>query len=490
MKLLNGFHLTGLLAVTGLSMTSPAHAMPSKGGYRAYLAECHAKHVCNGSYLVARKGKTVFAGAFGDAGDQAGTPLTVDSAFDIGSISKQFTAFAVLRLAAEGRLALDTRVVRYLSDFPYPDVTVAQLMSHSSGLPDAMPYYTKRLRQGGGKPVTGADIVSVLAETRMPAVAAPGAQFKYSNTGYMVLATLVERVSGMPFAVYLERRFFKPLGMKNTLLPIPGGKQEIRGRAFGFVPAVVGDRRAVDQIPGLFMRGAGGIYSTVPDLLRWQNAVTAGRVVPRRWVALARAPTRLSDNSTIPYGFGLALKPDVAGAARISHAGHWRAFKSDLSWYPGGDVTVIQLTNNGEDDSVDANAAALAMIAVGREPPPLREPIVWELARRVGDASALHRWFAEERAREPRRYDIQESALNALGYAYLQRKEAIHAVNVFVLATQAFPGSANAFDSLADAQEAVGDIRGAYESVQSAAKLEPGSASHGKRAEKLKARLR
>lgn len=492
MRWASRYRVFGLLASCALlfAPTVAAAATAGAGAYRAYLAECQAKHICNGTYLIARDGKPVFSGAFGDAGDAARTPLTMESAFDIGSISKQFTAMAVLQQVAAGRLSLDGRVADYLHGFPYPDVTVAQLLSHTSGIADAMPHYTNLIRQGGSRlPITFTDIVSVLADNRMPAVSPPGARYAYSNTGYVVLAALVEKVTGQAFDEYLEQRFFKPLGMKDTHLLTPGAEGVIRHRAFGFAAGPAGERRTVDQIPGLYLRGAGGIYSTASDLLRWMNALAAGRVVPRELLRLAMTPARLSDGSSVPYGFGLSLKPDVLGRRRISHGGHWRAFKSDLSWYQDTGITVIQLTNNDENRSVDDNAAALARIATGGTPPALLEPIGWALVGKLPDGDAARSWFAKELARSSQRYEIRETALNSLGYTYLKLGKSGYAIEVFKLAALAFPQSANAFDSLADAYEAAGNVRGAYESMRSAVALDPASAAYAKRAETLKARL-
>lgn len=367
-----------------------------------------------------------------ESGDEARTPLTIDSAFDIGSSSKQLTAMGVLRQVAAGNVSLNGKVADYLPSFPYAEVTVAQLLSHTSGIADAVPYYTDLIRQGGSRlPVTGTDVVSVLVDNHVPAAESPGTRYMYSNTGYMVLAVLVEQVTGQDFGEYLEQSFFKPLGMKNTRLLTPGTEGAIRRRAFGFADTPFWERRVIDQISGFYIRGAGGIYSTAPDLLRWVNALQADRVVPRQLLALATTPFLLSDGSSVPYGFGLSLKPDVLDGHRISHGGHWRAFKSDLSWYPDTGVTVIQLTNNNQDDSVDDNAAALARIATGGTPPPLLEPIVWALVGNLADGDAAHSWFKEQLSHSPRRHDIDESDLNILGYAYLKRKDAGLAVKVF-----------------------------------------------------------
>lgn len=479
------------LFAAGHALAAPKPQEPS-GSFFGYLNNCHKAHVCNGVYLVARNGKPVFEGAFGDAGDEQKTALKTTDRFDIGSISKQFTAMAVLKLVADGQLTLDDKLATHFPTFPYPDITIQQILSHTSGIPDVMPHYSSQLRGNPqGAPITGADIISVLAKTSLPAEFSPGARYSYSNTGYIALAALVEHVARQPFDTYLAKSFFRPLGMKNTFLRTPDNADFVAGRALGFRPAPIGDRRLVDQVPRFFARGGGGIYSTASDLLKWQNALNTGRVVPRRLYKLATTPAPLLDGKVAPYGLGFSLKPDVAGVRRVSHAGHWRAFKSDLSYYPESGITVIQLTNNSEDDSVDTNASALAMIATGTTPSPILGPIGWDLVERLnsGDAEQVQIWFKTEYAANPQRYKIQEVDLNSIGYTYLNQKIADKAETVFTLATLAFPRSANALDSLADAQEARGDIRSAYASIVAALVIEPSSDSLRKRAALLQSRL-
>jgi CubicO group peptidase (beta-lactamase class C family) len=449
--------------------------------YEAYLTQCHEAYVCNGTYLVARSGKVVFAGAVGDGGGADQAPLSVDSAFDIGSVSKQMTAAAVLMLAAEGRLSIDDRVAEHLPRFPYAEVTIAQLLSHTSGIPDVLGDYAEEgLSSEGGQSavVDGADIVRFLAEKAPPTIAPPGSEYAYNNTGYMVLASLVESVSGRPFADFLQDTFFTPLGMANTRLRTPANDEAIADRVWGFRPRPAG-RQAQDQIPRLYIRGAGGVYSTVEDLLLWQKALNQGLVRTDLW-ARATAPAVLTDGTTVPYGFGLSLKPDVDGRARISHGGHWRAFRSDLSYFPAEDLVVIQLTNNAEDDSVDENVSALRRIAEGGAPAPVVRRIEWDLFDRVEtqDGEQVRAWFQSELNSAPRRFAFSETELNALGYSYLHSGQDQRAALVFELTTIAFPESANAWDSLADAHEALGDNGAALEAVKMAVQLEPSSATY------------
>ena len=459
----------------------------NKAGQFHYLQHCHKAHVCNGVYLVARHGKPIFIHAFGEAGDAKRSPLSTNSSFDIGSISKQFTAMAILKLEAEGKLSTSDDVSLYLPEFPYSNITIAQLLSHTSGIPDISPEYTKMVMSGPlQSPITFSRAVSMLVAKDAPLVFESGARYEYSNTGYFILANLVEKVADQPFDKYLERTFFNPLGMKDTLLRTPSNAKFISHRAFGFEPAPDGTRKAYDQIPGFYMRGAGGIYTTAHDLLRWENALLSGQVVPKRLWIKAITPTRLSDESLSPYGFGLSLKPDGRGERRVSHGGHWRAFKSDLSYFPRTDLTVVALTNNAENESVEESVTALEAISDGGGPKQVLIRIGPELYSRLDDSpKEVQSWFTTAVKDQSRRYDIQEKELNTLGYAMLKRGASKKAVLVFQLNTIAFPHSPNAYDSLADAYVERGEARQALDSIRSAIALDPTSIRLQKRRDGL-----
>jgi len=453
-----------------------------------YLEQCRLAEVCNGTYLVARQGKPIHRAVIGDAGDPARTPLSMVSQFDIGSISKQFTAVAVLRLARQKRLALADPVVRHLPAFPYPNITIAHLLSHTSGMPDVLNHYSALLRSGKvTAPLDGSDIVAVLAQSNRPTVFAPGAKYAYNNSGYLVLAALVEAKTGETFADHLQRTLFKPLRMKHTLVRTPANEARIAQRAFGFQPLPDGTRRAYDQTPLFYIRGAGGIYSTVDDLLRWQNALTDGRILsPPEW-RMATTAVQLNDGTAAPYGYGFALRQTPEGFAKVGHNGHFRGFKSELAYFPARRVTVIQLTNNAQDDRMDANARALFQISQGVTPPPVRPTIGRALYQRVtaGSETETRQWFIDQLSTKPAAFELDEDELNRLGYSLLKAPNKRPAILVFALTAQAFPKSANALDSLSEAQEAAGDKVAALASARAALALEPQSAALQKRVELL-----
>lgn len=450
-----------------------------------YLEACRDVAVCNGTYLVVQGDRVVYQGSMGLASSTGDEPLGPDHAFDIGSISKQFTAAAVMRLVEQGRLQLEDPVVAHSPRFPYPAVTVRHLLTHTSGLPDLMSLYPRTQAIPATRPVLFRDAVDVLADKAVALRFEPGSRFEYSNGGYVVLADVVERAAGVPFHDFLQQSFFRPLGMTRTRLRTPENEHLIMPRAYGFVPLPDGQRRPRDQIANLYVRGGGGIYSTVQDLHIWMRAMQAGRAITSASWKTATAPTVLNDGSLVPYGFGLSLKPSKRGASRVSHGGHWRGFKADLTLWPTRDLVAVQLTNNGEDDSVEQVRDAIEQIVAGETPAPVREPVHRPLRARLerDSLASVKTWLDTELAARPSTYDFREAPMNRLGYDLLDAKMPDKAIVVFEAVTRAHPTSLNAYDSLADAYLAAERRPLAIQALRQVLQLDPHSAS-------AKARLR
>ncbi len=453
-----------------------------------YFRQCHAVQVCNGSFLVVKGDEVLYEAALGDASADGAQALTPAHTFDIGSISKQFTAAAIVRLAEQQKLGLDDVVAKHLTDFPYPDMTLRQLLTHTSGVPDVMPYYSQLLRSGNAAgPVTANNVVQVLATKKLPPRFASGTRFEYSNTGYLLLAQVVAHASGQAYESYLDQEFFKPLGMASTRARLPDNDAQIQPRAYGFRVSASGKRQAFDQIPQFYMLGAGGIYSTAKDLQRWARALREGKVMNADHWKDATTPVRLNDGSSVPYSFGMGLRPSPLGQSRVSHSGHWRAFKADLTLLPAQALDIILLTNNGEDDSVDHARDAVEAIVAGKPYAMVKESIHLPLTRRLqaDDADALRKWLNDERHASPLRYTLLEDKVNELGYALLERKEIDKAIVLMEFNRDVHPTSMNAYDSLADAYLAKGDRDAAIEQVRKMIALKPDSKPAQEKLKKL-----
>lgn len=304
---------------------------------------------------AARDGVTRLRDQRGMADLDHRVPIVADTVFEAGSASKQFTAAAVLMLVAEGRLSLDQDVRERLPELPDlgSTITVAQLLEHTSGLRDWRVIRALAGWRLGTAVHTNADALQV-ASMQRGLNHAPGEAFSYTNTGYSLLAILVERVSGESLAAFSRRRIFEPLGMSHTRW-----REDFRAvvpeRAIAY-GRDAGGTGFVQDMPFENAYGAGGLLTTIDDLLMWNRALDEGRL----GVGIAeglQAPGRLSDGSSTGYGRGLFLRR-YHGVLEAGHGGVTAGYVSYVARYPDQRVSVAVLCNNG---SVNPRLLAEAM---------------------------------------------------------------------------------------------------------------------------------
>jgi N-acyl-D-aspartate/D-glutamate deacylase len=296
--------------------------------------------------IVVRDGVVVKRVAYGRSDLANGVPIETDTAFNLASVSKQFTAMAILMLAEEGRLAYDDPIVRFLPELARfgEGVSIRHLLTHTSGLPD---YYDVMVEVSGvERPHTrhALDVYSRWGEPRF----APGERYEYSNPGYELLALIIERASGRRYAEFVQERIFAPLGMAGTVV-FDERTPEIPKRAYGYHRE--GEGFALDDDHPLnAVIGSGGIYSTAEDLVRWDQALQDERLVRADTLAEAFRPMRLTSGEQYPYGFGWSLEPHL-GRRCISHTGSWLGFRAAIARYPDDHLSVIVLSNFAEMDA-------------------------------------------------------------------------------------------------------------------------------------------
>jgi len=312
--------------------------------------------VAGGAVAVMRRGQIVFERGYGSANLETMTPATSGAVFRIGSITKQFTAAAILLLAEDGKLSLDDRVAKHLPQFPADDpTTIRQLLNHTSGIVDYVgrePDFANETRLPHSTDELVAYALKADPRHRFP----PGTAHLYSSSNYVLAGAIVERLSGESLAAFLKRRIFQPLGMRDTALDdaldvVPlraSGYDRLKADAEGYVNA-----RPVDMsVP----YAAGAMRSTVRDLLVWSDALTHGRILSAESYRQMTTPARLPngdlplrtrrDGSKRPVSYGLGLETGEAlGAVRLEHGGAINGFTSDLKMYVGADVTVVALVN-------------------------------------------------------------------------------------------------------------------------------------------------
>lgn len=304
---------------------------------RRKLATIRAEGLPGMSVLVARDGEVVFEQAIGLANLDDRRPVTSATKFRIGSVTKQFTAAAILTLIEDGKLQLDDPLSRFLPDFPRGDeVTIDQLLAHTSGIPS----YTDdpAFMQSVTEPTTEEDLIASFAGKEF--TFEPGSQYQYNNSGYFLLGHLVRRITGKPLAEYWQERFFTPLEMSDTGVHEPGLGLEDEARGYAFNGEGAG--LALDWHMSR-AGGAGAIYSTARDLFRWNEAVFGGKVLSDD--SLAQALTVSSQSAgEANYGYGWSVD-EHRGLRRVSHGGGLQGFLSYLVRYPDQRTTIVVLHN-------------------------------------------------------------------------------------------------------------------------------------------------
>ncbi|WP_159699272.1 serine hydrolase [Massilia sp. 9I] len=315
--------------------------------------------------IVVKDGKTVLRRAYGMADTSKNIDMTPEMALRIGSLTKQFTATAILMLLEEGKLSLDDDITRHLPDYPTrgKKITIEHLLTHTSGIVS----YTSKPGYGAGmaQNLTVAQMIDSFKND--PLDFEPGSQFRYNNSGYFLLGAIIEKVSGQSYASFLEQRIFKPLGMNDTYYEGVG-----RSKA----PVAAGHTRSgtgFGPAKPLSMTqpyAAGSLVSTVDDLARWDAAVSSGKLLkPASWQR-AFTPYRLSDGKPTTYGYGWGIS-QVQGSAAIGHSGGINGFSTYGLRLPDQKVYVAVLTNS---DAGPANPSVVARkaaaIAIGK---PYRE---------------------------------------------------------------------------------------------------------------------
>jgi len=300
------------------------------------------------SVVVIHDGEVAYMHSYGLADVEKHTRSTPNTDYRLASLTKQFTATAIMLLVQDGKLRYDDRVIDILPGFPPygRDITVRHLLTHTSGLWA----YEDFVPDTATVQVKDRDVLALISRadsTYFP----PGSDFRYSNSGYAVLALIVERVSGETFARFLHDRIFAPLGM-NGSVAYEKGISTVPNRAYGYTERG-GSFVRTDQSSTSAVLGDGGIYASVADLVRWDHALEGHTLVSAAARRLSWTPFVLSDGEPTHYGFGWFVDTD-RGRTRLTHNGETRGFTNAIIRYPDERLSVIVLTNLSNSAPWDA----------------------------------------------------------------------------------------------------------------------------------------
>lgn len=297
-------------------------------------------NVPGASVLVLKDGEPVVRRSYGMADLEQRIAATPATNYRLASITKQFTAAAILLLAEDGKLAIDDPIARWLPSLPPATdaVTIGHLLSHSSGLID----YEDVMPASQREQLRDADVLRLL-QSQDRTYFAPGSDYRYSNSGYALLALIVERASGMPFQDFLRQRIFQPLGMDHTLAYVHGGP-EVPSRAYGY-SLVDGRWTRTDQSLTSAVLGDGGIYSSIDDLARWDAALYDDRLLSdaSRRMAFSPQVEVTGETGVDAYGFGWRI-----GDGTVWHSGETLGFRNVIVRWPRQRLTVVVLSNRNQ----------------------------------------------------------------------------------------------------------------------------------------------
>lgn len=327
---------------------------------------------------VVRGSDTLLLKSYGRADVEWNVPMPADAMFETGSIAKQFTAAAILQLRDAGKLSLDDDLAKWLPDFDARGnaVTLRRLLDHTSGIHD----YTETPEFPAlvGNRAWPRDSAYALIR-RQPFDFSTGTAQAYSNSGFWLLALVVEKASGMTYEDYVEKRLLAPLGMKRSMHCNSYENVERRAHGYGM------ENGTLFRAPTSFntwFSGAGGICSTAADLVTWTQALHGGRVLSPKSYAEMMTPATLRNGMTLRYGMGIGVGRDGRGHEARYHGGILAGFRSAVAWYPEARLTVVVLTNT--TGGVDPESVAEALAAAVLPPRPTAGAFAGDVAPLVG----------------------------------------------------------------------------------------------------------
>jgi CubicO group peptidase (beta-lactamase class C family) len=334
--------LAALIASRAAAAVAAGESAPLATAVDAAVEEWMAQDRTPGvSVGIEHGGRVLVARGYGVADLENDAPATERTVYRIGSITKQFTAAAILLLEERGKLHLEDDLRTVLTEYPSdgPAITIERLLNHTSGIKGytEMPEFWSRSRED----LTPAQMLELFS--KLPLEFAPGKRWQYSNSGYYLLGLIVERVSGRTYAEFLRAEIFEPLGLAETTYL--DDRPIVENRAEGYE---LDDGQIVNDAY-LSMRtpfSAGALGSSVGDLLRWQAALAGGRLLRPESFGRMSTPGTLRGGETLDYGFGLAVAA-LDGHRKIEHGGGINGFRTQLSWYPDDALTITVLANCG-----------------------------------------------------------------------------------------------------------------------------------------------
>lgn len=425
----------------------------------------------NGAILVAHQGEVIYKNAFGLANMEWNIPNKTNTKFRLASVSKQFTAMLIMQLVSENKLDLHKPIITYLPDYPKPQaeqITIHHLLTHSSGIPNytSFPSYRKSMRNA----TNPSELLERFADSTLKFT--PGERFNYSNSGYVLLGHIIEKVTQKPFDKVLQERIFEPANMKNS--GYVKGKALIKDKANGYDKSGSKYLNA-NPIDLSVSYSAGGIHSTVEDLFLWDKALYSELLLPKKYLDTMFYPHQPIGRNHYAYGWSvgeMSIGNTQETVSVIDHDGVINGFSSLIVRIPSSKSTIIILNNTGRAP-INHMTRGITGILFDRSYNMPVQSIATVLAKKINDIGLPKTLKFYESIKDSPDYYNNENAINLLGYEYLENGETKIAKAIFRLNMEAFPDSFNVYDSYAEALLKSGEIEEAIINYKKSLELNP-----------------
>ena len=467
------FLITGMIC--NLSWSSPQESSDQivnradiKQKIESYLEKLESKRF-SGSVLVEYKGEVLLSKGYGKSNREEDFKYKPETVSDMGSVTKQFTAAAILKLEMQGKLSVQDKVSKYLPNVPEDKstITIHQLLTHSSGL---------HLYSGDDfEPVTEEEFLNITLSQKL--LFEPGSKWEYSNPGYSLLAWIIEKVSGETYEEYMYQNLFKPANMENTGYSRPNFDKDklavgYRGsELWGKPTEMAWDGKA----PYLHLKGNGGLLSTSEDFYKWHQAILTTNVLSTEAKAKYFYPHIIeNEKDATYYSYGWFIEPTKNKTNLIHHNGGNGIIFSDFFRYIEEQITVI-IFSNSYDSYTFKIARQLSNMLLDKNYQPEEKYGYKELIELHNQGMNIKEIVQLIKAGEekPSEYQLSERAINRFGYQLVRLEKIPESLVIFQLKTQLNPMSANVFDSYGEMLIASGEFKNGVKSYEKALELDP-----------------
>lgn len=436
-----------------------------------FVKKYHKMKLFNGSVLVAESDKVIYKQGFGYANMEWNIPNTPDTKFRIGSVTKQFTAVLILKLAEEGKINLEGKITDYIPDYPTDQgnkVTIHHLLTHTSGIPSytSLPNFFKDLSRDPYKPE---EFLSVFSE--MDFEFEPGTKYRYNNSGYFLLGAIIEKVTGQPYDEILHERIIDPLGLENSGYEHYENITEKRASGYR---KVLGGYQVAPYLDTSLPYSAGMMFSTVEDLFKWNQILYTDKLFnDQKYKELMFTPNLQN------YGYGWIIRQQKIGKKGksvnvIEHGGGIHGFSTGFRRLVDDKHAIVIMDNtSGNSNGRIMNGIVNILYDEPVEAPkmPIAEALLPIISSKGIEKAISH--YHKLKKEKPDSYNFAERELNNLGYHFLNNEDLETAIAIFKLNVEVYPEAFNTYDSLGEAYKKAGNKELAIKNYQKSVELNP-----------------